>query len=282
MRRRSFPLPPVYPRYVSLMIQVATLALSVSVSDYICLSLSLSAYLCLSLSDYLWQFQSFSVSLSLRVCRSMSLSLPDFLSLFFCLSACLSACVSLSVSVSFCISFSVSLSLCPYECTCVIQVGGSVCHTSACSISDITYAPTGVGEQVYIFLHQLLSNRTSIHSFLFHSYRTFIQRLVRKPIQRRSQLQKIVFIGEKRTQVIGSIGKMRSSKEKPFQVEGFTTENARFCLLELLAKGTRRGTCWDEQRDHSTRGEDNRAHEGRQEQGQVSSARPRKRSPLKK
>jgi len=40
--------------------------------------------------------------------------------------------------------------------------------------------------------------------------------------------------------------KRQSSEGKPFQVEVPTMKNARFCLVELWAKGTRRRPCWDE------------------------------------
>src|SRR6218665_767508 len=76
---------------------------------------------------------------------------------------------------------------------------------------------------------------------------------------------------------------MRSSEGRPFQVEGPTTEKTRICLVEVRAKGTRRRPCWDERSDReliALRG-DNRVHVGRQEQGQLNSARPRKRSYMK-
>jgi len=45
------------------------------------------------------------------------------------------------------------------------------------------------------------------------------------------------------------LGKRRSSRGKPFQIEGPTTEKARFCIMKVRAKGTRRRPCSDERRD---------------------------------
>src|SRR6218665_2431879 len=78
---------------------------------------------------------------------------------------------------------------------------------------------------------------------------------------------------------------MRSSEGRPFQVEGPTTEKARICLVEVLAKGTRRRPCWDERSDRELialrGGQPSSRHVGRQEQGQLSITRPRKRSCMK-
>ena len=62
--------------------------------------------------------------------------------------------------------------------------------------------------------------------------------------------------------------KRRSSEGRPFQVEGSTTENARFCLVEVRPKGTRRRPLWDERSDRELIAlrEGSRVHEGRQEQ----------------
>src|SRR6218665_1832836 len=83
---------------------------------------------------------------------------------------------------------------------------------------------------------------------------------------------------------------MRSSEGRPFQVEGPTTEKARICLVEVRAKGTRRRPCWDDRSDReliALRGGQQSSRRYmyivhcRQEQGQLSSARPRKRSYMK-
>src|SRR6218665_2354503 len=74
---------------------------------------------------------------------------------------------------------------------------------------------------------------------------------------------------------------MRSSEGRPFQVEGPTTEKARICLVEVRAKGTRRRPCRDERSDReliALRGGQQSSRIGKQEQSQLSSARPKKRS----
>ena len=83
-----------------------------------------------------------------------------------------------------------------------------------------------------------------------------------------------------------ALGKIQSSDRSPFQVQGPTRENARLCLVKvhshcILLNRTRRIPCWDKQNDRKLIGEDNRAHEGRQEQGQITSTRPRKRFYMK-
>ena len=43
---------------------------------------------------------------------------------------------------------------------------------------------------------------------------------------------------------------MQSSEGRPFQVEEPTTEKVQICLVEVRAKGTRRGPWWDEVWDY--------------------------------
>src|SRR6218665_2374710 len=45
------------------------------------------------------------------------------------------------------------------------------------------------------------------------------------------------------------LGNNRSAKDSPFQSEGPTTEKARFCIIAVWAKGTRRRPCSVERRE---------------------------------
>src|ERR1700733_2151733 len=45
------------------------------------------------------------------------------------------------------------------------------------------------------------------------------------------------------------LGRRRSPRGNPFQVEGPRTEKARFCLIEVRANGTWRRPCSDERSD---------------------------------
>src|SRR6218665_1206833 len=85
------------------------------------------------------------------------------------------------------------------------------------------------------------------------------------------RLKRTVFKREKneRDKVLG---KRQSSSGRPFQVEGPTTEKARFCLMEERAKGRRRRPWSDERRDRELIGQ----MIGEQSSRKIGRARPKR------
>src|SRR6218665_3885807 len=136
-------------------------------------------------------------------------------------------------------------------------------------------------------MDSLMSLETSfIHSFILNIYIAPLQENNSEALPTPARSNKAVLRREKNAGEVVLL-KMRSSEGRPFQVEGPTTEKARICLVKVRAKGTRRGPCWDERSDReliALRGgqQSSRMQFRRlQEQGQLSSARPRKRSCMK-
>ena len=85
-----------------------------------------------------------------------------------------------------------------------------------------------------------------IHSFILSIYSASSRELLRgtpdSSTAKKSSLKLRKNAGDK------ALGKILSWEGSPFQIEGPTTEKARFCLAEVRAKGTRRRPCWDEMR----------------------------------
>ena len=75
-----------------------------------------------------------------------------------------------------------------------------------------------------------------IHSFI-HS---FISNIYIAPLQEKLLRGSANSSAAKKNERDEVLGKRRSSGGRPFQVEGPTTEKARFCLMEVWAKRTRR------------------------------------------
>src|ERR1043165_10141682 len=87
-----------------------------------------------------------------------------------------------------------------------------------------------------------------IHSFISNIYIAPLQENYSEALPTPARLKRAVLRCEKN---IGEkvLGKRRSSRGRPFQVEGPTAKKARFCIVEVRARGTSRRPCSDERRD---------------------------------
>src|ERR1043165_7033420 len=81
-----------------------------------------------------------------------------------------------------------------------------------------------------------------IHSFISNIYIAPLQENYSEALPTPARPKRAVLMCEKN---IGEkvLGKRRSSRGRPFQVEGPTTKKARFCIVEVRAKGTSRRPC---------------------------------------
>src|SRR6218665_1069552 len=136
---------------------------------------------------------------------------------------------------------------------------------------------------IYSCTHTKIHTYMFIHSFILNIYIAPLQENYSEALPTPARSNKAVLRREKNAGEVVLL-KMRNSEGRPFQVEGPTTEKTLICLVEVRAKGTRRRPCFDERSDRkliALRGGQQSSRIGRQKQGQLSSARPRKRSYMK-